>query len=259
MKHAVRALGWATKIFWILIIAFTATAVYSALDIQASLGHPRLVSSNGLLVFSLPLSINNTSYYDLSELNLTATVMDATGPVISQSTTYVPLVQRGSFITHVHNASIDLNDLVQGTPDYLFNDTVFEVNMSLTVRYASAFVFRFSENETLDWGAPLYNFSVGQIVYSPHNATHQKAVVPLSFANHSSFSNVTGTIYLESYSDEAEWIGSGTANVDVSRHAAYDGYIEAFVDSTRLMGSGALHFYFTTSMFDFGPLVMRYG
>ena len=259
MKHAVRALGWATKIFWILIIAFAATAVYSALDIQVSLGHPQPVSSNGLLVFSLPLSINNTSYYNLSELNLTATVMDDTGSTICQSITYVPLIQRGSFIAHVHNASIDLNGLVQGTPDYLLNDTVFEMNMSMTVRYASAFVFRFSENETIAWGAPLHDFSVGQVAYSPHNATHQRASVPLSFENHSSFSNVTGTIYLECFDDGAGCIGAGTANVDVSRRASYEGYIEAFVDSTQLTGSGVLHFHFATSMFDFGPLVMRYG
>ena len=38
MRYVVRALGWATKILWILIIVFSVTAVYSALNVRMGFG-----------------------------------------------------------------------------------------------------------------------------------------------------------------------------------------------------------------------------
>lgn len=260
MKHAVRALGWATKIFWIVIIVFTGTAIYSALNLGLSLGQPQVFSSsNGLVVLSFPLFINNTGYYDLSELNATVCLMDDNNSFVSASTTFVPLVPRGSIIKTANNLSLDLNDFIQGAPNYLFNDTVFNVGTSLSLRYAYAFAFEFSQNATIDWGAPLYDFSTGHISYQPHNSTHQKATIPLSFENHSTFFNVTGTMYLEIHNDTNDFVGSRTLNVDVAPHSTYENHIEAFVDSSTLTGSGILYWYFDTSMFSFGPLVMSYG
>jgi len=260
MKHALRALGWATKIFWVLIIAFTGTAIYSALNLRISLGQPQVFSSsNGPLVLSLPLLINNTGYYDLSELNATAYLMDDNNSFVSASSTFVPLVPRGSVFSTATNISLDMDDFIQGAPGYLFNDTVFNVDTSLSLRYAYAFAFEFSQNTTIDWGAPLCDFSAGQISHQPHNSTHQKATIPLSFENHSPFFGVTGTIRLEMYNEMNDFMGSGTLFVDVAPHSTYENRVEAFVESSTLTGSGMLCCYFDTSMFSFGPLVMSYG
>lgn len=259
MRNAVRALGWAINIFWIVIVAFTGTAIYSALNLRMSFGQPQVFSSNDLLILSFPILVNNTSYYDISELNLTANVMDHNGSVVSTSTALVPLIPHGSNIETAHNVSLSLNDITQRASSYLFNDTIFNINVSLKLRYAYAFAFQFSQNETIDWGAPLYNFSIGHISYQPHNLTHQKAVIPLSFENHSPFFSMTGTIRLEIFNDMNDSIGSGATSINVPPHSPYEGQIEAFVDVSRLTGSGNLHFYFETSMFSFGPLVMSYG
>ena len=259
MRHAVRALGWATNILWIIIIAFTCTAIYSALNLRISFGQPQVFSANDLLILSFPIIVNNTSYYDLSELNSTVNVMDHNDPVVATSTTSVPLIPRGSNIETAHNISLNLNDVIQRTPSYLFNDTIFNINRSMKLRYAYTFAFQFSQNTTIDWGAPLYNFSTGHISYQPHNSTHQKAVIPLSFENHSSFFSIAGTIHLEIYNDTNDSIGSGATSITVPPRSPYEGQIEAFVDVSRLTESGVLHFYFETSMFSFGPWVMSYG
>lgn len=260
MKHAVRALGWATKAFWVLIIAFTGTAIYSALNLRISRGQPQVFSSsNGPLVLSLPLLINNTGYYDLSELNATVYLMDDNNSFVSASSTFVPLVPRDSVFSTATNISLDMNDFIQGAPSYLFNDTVFNVDTSLSLRYAYAFAFGFSQNTTIDWGAPLYDFSPGHISYQPHNSTHQMATIPLSFENHSTFFSVTGTVCVEMYNEMNDFTGSGALIVDVAPHSTYENHIEVFVESSTLTGSGMLCYYFDTSMFSFGPLAMSYG
>ncbi len=259
MKHAVRALGWAINIFWIIIIAFIGTAIYSALDLRMSHGHPQVFSSSPLLTLSFPISVNNTSYYDISELNSTVRVLGYDSSFFAASTNFVSLIPHGSNIETAHNVSLNLNDVVERTPGYLFNDTIFNVNKFLSIRYAYAFAFEFSDNTTVDWGAPLHNFSAGQISYQPYNSTHQKAIMSLGFENHSSFFSLNGTISLELYNDTDNRIGSGTLSVDVPRRSVYEGQIEAVVDSSRQTESGTLHFHFETSMFGFGPLVISYG
>lgn len=259
MKHAVRALGWTTNILWITIIAFTGTAIYSALNLSMSFGQPQVFFSDSLLIWSFPISVNNTSYYDISELNLTVTLVDHNGSVVSTSTTFVPLIPRSSSIETANNVSLNLNEIIERAPSYLFNDTVFNVNISMGLRYAYVFAFQFSHNTTIDWGAPLYNFSTGGISYQPHNSTYQKAIIPVSFENHSPFLNMTGMIRLEIYNDEDYLIGSGITNINVQSYSLYEDQIEAFVESSRVTEAGSVHLYFETSLFSFGPLVMNYG
>jgi hypothetical protein len=259
MRQAVRALGWTINILWIIIIIFTGTAIYSALNLRISLGQPELFSSDALVMLSFPLSINNTSYYDISELNSTIDVIDYNGSVILTSATMVPLIPHGNNIETAHNVSANLNDLAQRAPGYLFNDTIFDVNISTKFRYAHAFAFQFLHNTTIDWGAPLYNFSLGQISYESYNLTHREAVIPLSFENHSPFLSMTGQIRLQIFNDMNDSIGSGAINVDVPPYSSYEGQIEALIDLSELTESGALHFYFETPMFSFGPQVISYG
>ncbi len=68
MRYAVRALDWATKLLWILLIVFSVTAVYSALNVRMGFGEFQVFLSNEDVVISTPLFINNTGIYDLSNL-----------------------------------------------------------------------------------------------------------------------------------------------------------------------------------------------
>jgi hypothetical protein len=259
MRYAVRALGWATKIFWIFIIAFLVTSVYSAMNVKMSLGPPQLFLSNGFVVISVPLSINNSGLYDLSKLNVTVDVMDYNGSLVSTSTTFVPLIPRGSSVETAHNVSMNLDDIVSKAQIYLFNDTIFNVDMSMKLKFADAIPFQISMNKTIPWGAPLYNFSVGQISYNYYNVTHQRVIIPLSFENHSPYFGVDGRMQVEMYNDSGDVIGSGTLSLNVPSHSKYEGQVELIVDILELTPSGEVHFFFETSTFSFGPVVKRYG
>lgn len=259
MRYAVRALGWATKILWISIIVFSATSVYSALNVRIGFGESQVFLSDGTVIISIPLFINNTGLYDLSELNITADVMDYNESLLSTSTTFMPLIPRGSNVETTHNITISLDDITSKAQTYLFNDTKFNVDMSAKLNFAHAIPFQVSTNMTMPWGAPLYNFSIGQISYDFYNLTHQRIIVPLSFENHSPYFSVDGTIQVELYNSRGEVVGSETLSLDVPSHSRYEGQVELIVDASKLTESGEVHFFFETSGFSFGPLVMPYG
>ncbi|MFB0501231.1 MAG: hypothetical protein ACETVP_02060 [Candidatus Bathyarchaeia archaeon] len=259
MRYAVRALGWATKILWILIIVFSATSVYSAINIRMSFGEPQVSFSNEFLVVSIPFSINNTGFYDLSELNITANVMDHNGSLVATSSTFVPIIPRDSNIKTTHNVSMSLDDIISKAQIYLFNDTIFNVNASMKLIFAHAIPFQVSMNATIPWGAPFYNFSIGEISYVYHNLTHQEVIIPLSFENHSPYFGVDGTMRVEIFNRSGEPVGSETLSMDVPPHSGYNGQVELVADVSKLTPSGEVHFFFETSVFSFGPVVMPYG
>lgn len=258
MRYAVRALGWATKVLWILIILFSATSVYSAFNVRMSFGEPHDYFSNGFLIVSIPLFINNTGFYDLSELNITANVMDYNGSLVGRSSTFVPLIPRNSNIKMTHNASMSLDDIISKTQIYLLNDSVFNVDSSVKLIFAHAIPFQASMNKTIPWGAPLYNFSIGDISYVYHNLTHQVVTIPLSFENHSPYFGVDGTMQFEMLNSRGETVGSETSSMDVPQHSGYSSQAELIADASKLTPSGEIHFFFETSVFSFGPVVMLY-
>ena len=259
MRYVVRALGWATKIIWILMIFFAATSVYSALNVKMGFGQPQVFPSGGYMIISVPLFVNNTGLYDLSELNMTVAVTDCNESLVPTSTTFVPSIPRGSSIERAHNISISIDDITSQLLDYLFNDSVFNLDLSLKLNFARAFPFQVSTNTTMPWGAPLYNFSIGQISYNLLNLTHQELIVPISFENHSPHFGVDGSMRVEIYNDNGELLGFSVSDLNVPSHSGYDGQVETIVDVSKVTGSGEAHFYFETSAFSFGPLVMPYG
>ena len=257
MRNAVRALGWATRALWVLLIAFSITSLYSVLTLRIAFGEPKASYSEDTMVTSLPFLINNTGFYDITDLNITTVIADTEGKAISLSTTFVPLITAGSNAEVVHNISLSLSDL--NLTALAFEDTNFEINTIVALKFARAIPVQMSTNASIPWGAPLSNLSVGEIGYS-FNGTHLIGTVSLSFENHSPFISVTGTIRYEFYNNEGEYLGSGATNVDVPPYSGYQGQMELVLsDPTKLTPSGEIHVYFDMTMFSLGPVVIPYG
>jgi len=64
MNVPIRMLGIANMIFWIVLIAFIASAGYSIKDINFNAGEPTLgATEDGSLTLTFPLYIDNQGYY----------------------------------------------------------------------------------------------------------------------------------------------------------------------------------------------------
>jgi hypothetical protein len=108
-----------------------------------------------------------------------------------------------------------------------------------------------STNTTIPWGAPLAQFSLGELSVSPHNSTHVEATIPVSFENHAVL-DIAGTLKIEFYNDSQELITSGLTTISVPSHHSYADSISVYVkqqDVLKLTSNGNLHMIFETPMF----------
>ncbi len=252
MRQAIRALGWATKIFWTVIAVFMITCLYSAMGLMMGgirFGEPGVSSSNGTATVSLPFAFNNTGFYDISELNVTTCIRDYNGTLISTSTTFVSLIPHGSNVEEAHNISISLDEIVSKNLTYLFfNNGNFSVEIFAGLKFAYIFPFQISINTTMPWGAPLNNFSIGEISFDYED---QKVTIPLSFKNDSPF-DVSCNIHFDIYNYENDLVDSRMTDLPpVKSGGSHEEELELPVDPSTLGERGRIHFLFETSIFSF--------
>jgi len=259
MRISVRIIGIVTTFLWIFLIVFFVSAVYSVTDLQFDFGEPQTsVTSYNKILFSLPITVTNKGYYNVGAFNLTTKVFDENGFVMAQNSTFIPTIQRGVEITTNHNMTMDVNGLVQSDQNYLFNDTELEINQIVGMKLAEAIPVQASANLSMPWGAPLYNFTIGEPRYEPHNETHAKATVSITFENHALF-NLTGGIQMYMYNGDNELVGEGQKPVEAPQNSLYESSIELYVSITETPGNGRMEICFQTSFFDYEPLVIPYG
>lgn len=254
MKHAIQALGWATTILWILVILFSGTVVYSALQMKMNFEEePEVTTSNNALTMSIPFSISNDGIYDISELNITTLIVAENETSISRSTSLVPLIPKTSAVNKTHDLFLSLDDIMAKNLTYMFlNDTDLKVDMFVALTYAHAIALKISSNLTMPWGAPLYNLSVAGISIDSPNQVN----VSLSFENHALFS-LNGTIRLEIV-DSNNRTRSGTADIFVLSEDSYDKAIPVAMEATP--GDVIeVHLYFDEMYLESWTLVMAIG
>jgi hypothetical protein len=252
MKIAIRILTIVTIIFWIVILFFCVTAVYSVMNVEVNLGEVQMLPSSKGIIFSLPFSITNNGYYELADLNLTTRVTDPDGTVIDLTETFVPSIPQGANVTATHTIPIDFDTVM--SMDYvslLLNDSSFNVEIFAGLNFARTVPVQLSANVTMPWGAPFAHFSVGTISVSPYNSTHSEASIPISFENHAA-RDITGTLKLDFYDNSDDQIASGMTAINVPSQQSYADRILAYPrqqDVSKLTSGGNVHVVFETPMF----------
>jgi hypothetical protein len=251
-------IGIATTFFWVFLIAFFITAVYSVKDVSFNFGEPQMSqNSSGEPVFSLPVSVTNGGFYDIGAFTITTEVFDQ-GLSIVRGSTMVPVIRKYDSAVVTHNMTIDVNSLIQADDNYLFNDTELQLSAAVGMHIADMIPVEASTNMTVPWGAPLYNFALGTPSYTSYNATHLRVTVPFSFENHAFF-DLIGTIRIRMYNSTDIRVGRGQTNISAYANSLYSGSVDFYVSISGMTPSGRFRVYFSTSVLDYGPLVIPYG
>lgn len=259
MRIPIRMIGIATTFFWIFLIIFSVSAFYSVKDLQFDFGEPQLgLTSDNELLFSLPITIANNGYYNIGFFKIMTEISDEKGFIIMQGSTLVPVIGKGEKVTITHNMTINVNDILQSNESYLFNDADLKIYAMAGMRIAELIPVQASTNFSMPWGAPLYNFTLGEIQYAGYNLTHLGAVVPISFENHAFF-DLAGDIQIRMYNDINALLGEGQTNIEAGQHSPYNGHVELYVSAVGISESGYFEVYFLTPLFNYGPLVIPYG
>ena len=262
MNVPIRMLGIATTIFWIILVAFIASAAYSIKDLNFNFGEPQFTTtSNNDLLLSLPLYIDNRGYYSLKAFNLTTVFSDAEGVEISRASTFVPVLPQGHKTTILHNATLNMASL-SGNAQYLFNDSDLTIAVTAGLNFAELLPVELSTNFSYPWGAPFYDFAVGQPQYSRLNLSHTRVIAPLSFENHAAFDQ-SGNIRIKLYDSADSLLGESQTVFAVPRYSSFADDAEFSIPSRTVnlsaQRSGHFEVYISTAMFEYGPLVIPYG
>jgi hypothetical protein len=263
MNVPIRMLGIATSIFWIMLIAFIALAAYSVKDLNFNFGEPQFTTPpDGQLTFSLPLYIDNRGYYSLKEFHLSTVFSDAEGAEISRANTYVPVIPHGENMTIVHKVTLSMDSLLEKGEQYLFNDNNLNVSVTAGLNFAELLPAQISTNFTFPWGAPFYNFALGEPSFGRSSSTQGVVTVPMSFENHAVF-DLVGNIRIELYDSVGSLLDESQTLVSVPQGSSYDGSLEFQVPlnaaALSTARNGQFNVYFETGLFEYGPLVIPYG
>ena len=255
MKHALRALRWATIILWILLVFLVITLVYSAFNVGIDVGEPQLFIGDNRIIWAIPARINNSGLYGIYDLNITTVVEDADGEILLKSSSFVSLVPKQETHQIWHNISISL-EKIPNYQAYLTNDTNFIINHSIRLNFGKAVPCSFIFNSTIPWGAPLYNLHIGD-PSCQFNATHCIVFLNVSFENHSPYINLNGTLKVEVLNQNEEKIGMNSFPINVppyqgnGNYPAYNETLSIPVDVSKLTYSGKIRLTFQTSMFSY--------
>jgi hypothetical protein len=259
MRIPIRMIGLATTFFWVFLIAFFITAVYSAKDIHFDFGEPQVgVSSTNRILFSLPVMIVNNGLYDVGSFNVTTRVIDAGGSLFGRGSTFIPVISKNSAVNVTHNMTISANSLLRRDSSLLFNDSDLNLYVAVGLQAAEVIPIQASTNFSVPWGAPFYNFMLGTPAYSLFNATHFQVSVPVSFDNHAFF-DVDGSIETRMYNSSGSLVGDGETTIYALQMSSFNGYVDFYAPISGTTPTGRFEIYFRTTMFNYGPWVIPYG
>jgi len=260
MKISIKMISIATTFLWLFLITFCVSVAYSIKDVQFNFEEPNVsVTKKNELLFSLPISIFNKGYYNIDSFNLTTKVLDRESFTLACQSTFVPVIEKNKKTIVNHTVTVNFNDLLQNSQDYLFNDTELKLYMIVGMKLADVIPVQVSTNLSLPWGAPLYNFTIGKIRYGVDNATRVKATIPISFENHAPF-DLKGTVKIKIYNNNDVFLGDGETSIEAPQGSSYQDYVEVSVKNAETISdSGRLEVYIQTSLFSYGPMVISYG
>jgi len=89
----------ATTFFWIFLIVFLVSAVYSFKDVRFDFGEPQIgLTSDNKILFSLPITIDNKGYYNIGSFNVTTEILDRKGFMITRASTFIPVIEKGGSV-----------------------------------------------------------------------------------------------------------------------------------------------------------------
>jgi hypothetical protein len=115
-----------------------------------------------------------------------------------------------------------------------------------------------STNYSMPWGAPLYNFALGQPQYVAANSTHFLVNLPISFENHAFF-DVSGNIKIKMYNNANLLLGEAQISMDVPQQSPYNRFFEFYVPRSGMTDSGCFSVSILTPLFSYENLVISYG
>lgn len=205
---------------------------------------------NNEIRISLPFYINNTGYYDISDVNLITVLKNSEGKNAVEGETLIPAIRAGSKVNAFHNITVNLDELT-GEMEYLFfNDTMLNLNVSLSLEFAYILGVSLHTNLTIPWGAPLHNLTIYRITFDQSTG---KLIIHVTFENHSPLT-LDGKLQITVYNNANEVIGNQYLPVEAVPGELFLSEIPIPIDLSKLTNNGHVLLFFGSKEFSAGPI-----
>jgi hypothetical protein len=263
MKVPIRMITVATSLLWVILIIFSASAIYSLKDIRLDIGRPQttLAPHNELLV-DFPIGIVNNGYYNLNDLNISMEIHDVQKTLMAQGFTFIPVIKKDETLNTTNRMRMNLTDILQAHQNLIFNDTELQINDTVSMKTAGLISLQVSSNLTMPWGAPLYNLTFEEpkftVQVAPNSTNYVRVTIPTTFENHAFF-DLTGTIHVSIYNNRNIVTSTGSIVLKAPQQSGYHADLELDVLVTGTASNGHFEISFSTPFFSYGPLVIPYG
>ncbi|HTS33504.1 MAG TPA: hypothetical protein VMI55_06165 [Thermoplasmata archaeon] len=182
-----RALRRLSVITLIILILFTASVVYSAvLTVRSGSGvgpFSETFASNGTIVLSGSLTLNNNGFYSVQGLTLAVRVTNTTGSFVGATEFGPTTLGSSSSIVEPLTLYVPVSGAGPG-PSLLTDDQSLPVAVWANATFGYLFPVSLAVSAVRSWGAPFADLSISLGTPTP-NGTGANVPVTLSFENHS--------------------------------------------------------------------------
>jgi len=262
MRKSIQILGWSITIITLVLVSFTGLSIYSlvktlGIDYGLSFGELSYRSLENGFTLTIPIRLNNTGYFEVTDLQFNTTIHDVKGCELTTAASSIPKVRIGSTEKRVHNITITLRDIIDKDLTYLlFNNTEIIMDHFLKFRYAYVYSYQIDvPDNPLEWGAPFHNLTITQTTYNP---SRRQLIIHLYFQNES-LMIINGTLKVIVFNDEGDRIGLGSVNVRVEPGYIFHEGVRINVEEPSLLSErGSVNLYFEAEGVSFGPVVISY-
>jgi hypothetical protein len=263
MKVPIRTITVATSVLWVLLIIFSVSVIYSMKDVRLDVGKPQTtVTPDRELLVSFPIGIVNKGYFSLNDFNVSTEAQDEQKSTIAQGSTFVPVIKPGETLNRTLQMGTNLTDMLRTHQNLVLNDTELQVNATVSMKAGELIALQVSSNLAMPWGAPLCNLTIATPEFTtqidPNFTNYYTVAVPIAFENHAFF-DLNGTVRLNMYNSSSILTGTTEIALEAPQQKSYGADLQLDVPVAGNTGNGRLEVFISTSLFNYGPVVVYYG
>ncbi|MEM2103867.1 MAG: hypothetical protein QW717_03145 [Candidatus Bathyarchaeia archaeon] len=244
MRFTIKALGWIITLLWIVALIMPFSMAFSLFKIvegkNINVGKPEFSLYNGNLYLTIPFSISNTGFYDLTEININI-AMKRSEKTIASLSKRLPDIPAGQTGEANCSFSTNLKEFFQKDSTLITCDAYLDVNAEVHFKVADAVALNVAANFTASWGAPFHNLTIYGITYN-----HMKCLLSffISFDNHAPHP-IVGPLLIELCNSANVTLGSTSTFLNILPGMDFEEFFEMEVNPSKITESVVICVYFS--------------
>jgi len=243
LRLTIKALGWIIILLWIITLTLPFSAALSLLKLAEgrNLGvqEPTFTFSNGNISITMPVYINNTGFYDITEANVKIRIWKE-NVAIADMLASLPEIPAGQMVNASCTFTTNFREIFQKDRTLLTKDANLNVNATLRFQVAHLIAFSIARVFPTQWGAPFHNLTVYGETY---NSTGHVLSFYISFNNHAFFS-ISGFLTVGIFNSAGETVGMTSMDLNVPYGVSFMEFVEVAVDPSKMTGDIYVRLFF---------------